>query len=464
MIHAPTVSAYLDLKKNRWKKKKTIYKLALNVSLDVTISIYLSLFLIMGLFIIYDTLQQYQEQFLLVGQMVDAYGPNLMLVFLVRYVSGSFTRPGVLFSSAELQLSLLPYSLKQLWFCVVVEKWLKFTALCTVVALFVFVLTPVSGQTILYVVGLMWVTHVLMTLPQWVLYQQGWIPKVISIVAIIIIGLLSTILKFSLILIPVLLIALVGVQFVLQQWILIANWLKIAETNDFIIWNMWFVNRMSKMEIKPKRQYGILQSKRKKKEQAQPFPYETDDVYKKMWRIFFDEKMEYVIQTIGLVLALSIVLGVMRDWLMGVGIGLSIFIFGVMAKSLFLANFTEKLVISLPWDFRAWTSSFLTYVGAVGLILLLFIGNVLYWMLEVRLWLPVLLLFYGAVAVYFVSDQMKEAIRMLSKQNKMPNYVDGGLLTLLFLAFLGSTVYPWLSILGFVGLIPVIKRFTEKVV
>ncbi|UFT99807.1 hypothetical protein KO561_02190 [Radiobacillus kanasensis] len=462
MMASPTVSAYIDLKKNRWKKKKKIYKLALGVSFDVTISIYFGLFLIMGLFIAYDMLQQYQNQFLLAEEMVKANGQNLIIVFILRYVMGSFTRPGVLFSSAELQLSLLPYSLRQLWFCVVIEKWLKFTVLCLVGATLVYILTPISGQTILWVVGLTWATHVLMTVPQWVLFQYGWIPKVTILVALFNVSILSVILDQSIPLVPILIVGLGLVQFFLRRSILRANWLKIAQTNDFIVWNMWFVSRMSKMEIKPKRQFGFLQSERRKKKQKQPFPYESDDIYKKMWMVFFREKIEYVLKTIGIVLLLSVVLSLQSDLLMGIGVGLSIFVFGKMTQSLFLSHFTDRLLITLPWDIRAWTSSYFAYVGIVGLVLLLLIGNVLYWMLDVKLWLPILLAFYGIVAVYFVKLQVREAIRVLTKQNKMPAYITGTIIIVLFAAVMGSTLYPWLSACGLLAVFSIWRDYKDQ--
>lgn len=139
-----TFQVYTYLKKNRMKKKQTLYKLALGISIDKTIAIYLAFTIAFGLFIAFDFIERYESWFTNLEAMLSTYYLTAMLIFLIRPVMASFTKPGILFSSAEFQISLLPYEKKKLWLYCVLEKWLKTVALLLFIATLLVILTPFS--------------------------------------------------------------------------------------------------------------------------------------------------------------------------------------------------------------------------------------------------------------------------------------------------------------------------------
>ncbi|SDL92358.1 hypothetical protein [Sediminibacillus halophilus] len=334
-------SVYRYVKRHRFRKKSKLYKLAFGVSFDVTISIYLGAFLLFGFFILHETLQESADRILQLQSFVTANYLNLVLVLFVRPVITSFTRPGVLFSSAELKLSMLPFSKQQLWQYCIGERLLKTTAVWVFLAGFIAFITPLAFDFVMMTAGLIILMDVLMAVPQWRLFQRHFLIKLMTSTAIVvmaaIVRLLSMYVGGSAWWMGVLFVFLAGTNILLlKRATESVNWSKVVQTNDLIIWNMWFINKMSQMEIKPPSKQGWIQQLFTSRVNRKRFDYSNPvRIYRRLWKNYLLEQKEAVIRTIGSVLILLVLLGTRNDWLFGFGIALAIFLFVQMASSFF---------------------------------------------------------------------------------------------------------------------------------
>src|SRR5690625_2522770 len=122
------IKPFLFLKRNRLRKKGEIYKLLLAISLDMTTMFY-SLLLI-GYFAVAFYFEGQVPTYLieLMNQFATILEGRIWLIVTIipiAYLYDSIKRPGVLFSSAEYMLTILPYERKHVWVLVAIDKWLK---------------------------------------------------------------------------------------------------------------------------------------------------------------------------------------------------------------------------------------------------------------------------------------------------------------------------------------------------
>ena len=111
---SPLNQAYQLIKRNRRRRKKKMYQLAFGVLVDRTTAFYLLLlggYIIVGFFIVGDFINDYYEQFMMIEEFAASRFWLILTILPLRYLNQSFSKPGVMFSSSEYQLSLLPLSL-----------------------------------------------------------------------------------------------------------------------------------------------------------------------------------------------------------------------------------------------------------------------------------------------------------------------------------------------------------------
>ncbi|MDL4840137.1 hypothetical protein [Aquibacillus rhizosphaerae] len=449
--HPSVRRAHHNIRRGRWNKKKKLYKLAFGLSFDLTISIYVGLFTLFGGVILYDTIQQYSGFFSEIERFLLNNYLTILLVLIIRPLIGAANRPGILFSSAELQLSLLPYSIKELILLCMIEKWKKTLIILCSLALLLGLITPFSSLFLLSVTALIFVMDILMTYPQWRLYQFPFRKKFIYILlAILIVAITRTVASIfhtDLLLIVglCLLIGMVGI--ILRDTRGYVNWTKVVQTNDLIIWNIWFINKMSEMEIKPPTRQGLLGQLFRSKKSKKPFRYRDGSaIYRKLWKLYFIDHREQVVQTIGSIIIILSVLSFHGPWLIAISISLSIFLYAQMIAGFFSDGFSDKLIFSIPWDLNMWRNAFLKWVFGVGIILLLCVIFIFLLQGDYLIWIPFQLLLYGSVAVYFIRLLISERISILKKQYKKITWKQTVITVLLFLIVINSVVYPWVSI------------------
>ncbi|QTM98870.1 hypothetical protein ERJ70_05885 [Sediminibacillus dalangtanensis] len=451
-------SVYRYVKRHRFRKKSKLYKLAFGVSFDVTISIYLGAFLLFGFFILYETLQESAERILQLQSFVTANYLNLMLIMLVRPVVTSYTRPGVLFSSAELKLSMLPFSKQQLWQYCIGEKMLKTTAFWTVLASLIAFITPLSFRFVMVTAGLIILMEVLVAVPQWRLYQKRFLMKLIASAGIVVIAAIVRMLNMfvggSAWWMAALFVLLTGTNILLlKRATQSVNWSKVVQTNDLIIWNMWFINKISQMEIKPPPKQGWIQQLFTSRVNRKRFDYSDPvSIYRRLWKTYLLEQKEAVIRTIGSVLILLVLLGSRNDWLFGFGIALAIFLFVQMASSFFTGGFGNRLVYCLPWELKQWKRGFFFWFARAGLIICLVLTMCLLMLQEQLWWFPVQLWFYIGLTKRFFDYQLEIKMSVLAKTKRQMPVDQTLMVSLLFCLAANSIAYPFVSVIGMVML------------
>ncbi|WP_407271761.1 hypothetical protein [Radiobacillus sp. PE A8.2] len=445
------ISAFLDIKRNRTKKKQKLYKLAFDVSIDITTSIYSVAFLIMCGFLIYGMMIEYRHVFLEIEQFIASQYTLLLFILVMRSLVSSFTRPGVLFSSAELQLSLLPYSMKRLWMYCAYEKWIKSILTWTVFATILTIITPFHASTLFPVAIVMIVIQILTTTLQWKLFQVNTLNKFIVIFSVgFLYGLTRLVYAFMSLnnwyLVVTVLIPLVIVNMLLiKRLFKKIDWMKVVQTNDLVIWNIWFVNQMSKVEIKPPKRQGLLQAIVHRTRSKKPFTYNLSTMYARLWRRHFAQEKEQLIKVFGGIIILLAVLSFKGPWMFGIAITLSIFLFANIGSFFFSSMFIDRLVSSMPWDMEIWKQSFLRWAYGGGGVVLLLLSILLLARTGISLWIPVQLLSYLAIASYYLKHQMREKAYVISRVEYVNKLVESTLIIGMFILTAISIVYPYVS-------------------
>src|SRR5699024_7664734 len=186
----PLISTYLFMKKNRLRKKGKIYKQAIGVMIDPVIAFYLLLFggcVIVSFFGLGDFIKAYHDNFIFIEEQAASRFWLILTILPLRYMMQSFSNPGVIFSSSEYQLGMLPFAKEKIWLVTVIEKWLKQAFLYVVIGSIVVLVTPISSTLVFTYISLLLTMDIIMTIPQWKLFQIRVLPKIgwICIVLII---------------------------------------------------------------------------------------------------------------------------------------------------------------------------------------------------------------------------------------------------------------------------------------
>ncbi|MFB1051749.1 hypothetical protein [Paraliobacillus sp. JSM ZJ581] len=461
-------NAYRQIQHNRSKKKRKLYKLAFGVAFDKVILAYCGFFMIMGLMIAYDTLLQFQSFF----QGIENYLSNhyyLAIFFVVmRAVSLSFTRPGVLFSSAELMLSMLPYQRNQLWYYCAIDKHIRLSLYVILVTIVLKVFTSFSFIFLSMMLLLFITTQWLMIIPQWLLYQQSWL---IKMVVIIVMGFVFSIFGFvfsfltaqaflvGFIIISLFIINLLFWKRIFQR----VNWQTIVETNDKLIWNMFFINRMSEIKIQPPKRKGLFHHYVRNKRLKRPFPIDASKkVYDRLLLIYFSQHKDQLIKGVGGILVVMIAPIFKSEQLFGIGMAISIFLYAQISVSFFIGLFQEKLIYSLPWQIDRWKQAFLKWIYVGGGCLLLIAGIILLIITESFIWFPVQLLFFAMVAHACIQMLLREKINTLTKTFEKIPMILILWLVLLFFSVIKSLTTPPVSLLAVVLIWMIIRKKREK--
>lgn len=420
-IIATSYRAYWQLQKNRKKKKSKLYKLAFGVALDKTIILYLGLFLIMGAFIAYDILQQYQGVWIILEKQISQYYFSVMLLLIMRGLSLSFIRPGVLFASGELLLSSLPFQRNHIWYLVAINKNLRLTIRLCLCVLLLKLLTPLSFSflfvLVLFVVSTQW----LIIIPQWILYRQSWLTK---FCVITIGGFVISSFTFIVVLLSwqhyLPLIGFAGLL-LLNIWLYPrifkgVDWQTTAETNDKIIWNLFFVSRMSKVSIDPPKRKGLFHHFVRNRRLKRPFPSgQSTKIYQRLLFIYFIGQKEQLIKGTAGILLIMILMSLKDPHLFGIGMALSSFIYAQLVVSFFTGIFQDKLLFSLPWQIDEWQRSYLKWAYIMWGCFLVVAALLLFWLMENRFWIVLQISYYAMFMVELLRVLLHEKINQLTK-------------------------------------------------
>src|SRR5690625_7649938 len=73
---------------------------------------------------------------------------------------------------------MLPFAKDKCWVVCVVEKWLKQTFIYLVIGSIVVIVTPISSTLVFTYISLLLTMNIIMTIPQWKLFQMRFFPKI----------------------------------------------------------------------------------------------------------------------------------------------------------------------------------------------------------------------------------------------------------------------------------------------
>src|SRR5690625_3031177 len=179
------IKQLLFIKRSRLRKKSKLYKQVVLLSFDFTSLLYL--LLVIGYFVTVIILEGniinlFNEKMI----QIEAFTVERFWIILtaipIVYIIRSFQQPGVIFSTAEYTLTILPHTAQEVWSAVSFERWAK--SLCTYIVGggIIYMLSPTSLPLIFLYVLVLQGLNVLMTVLEWKLFQQHIVIKIFILI------------------------------------------------------------------------------------------------------------------------------------------------------------------------------------------------------------------------------------------------------------------------------------------
>src|SRR5699024_429173 len=106
--------------------------------------------------------------------------PLLLYFFLINLMKG-FQASGVIFSESDYKLLMLPYPPKKLWFILLGERLLSALIKYSLVGLIIVILTPISLEAMIYLVGYLLIINGLSTVIEWKMFNLHVVKKILII-------------------------------------------------------------------------------------------------------------------------------------------------------------------------------------------------------------------------------------------------------------------------------------------
>lgn len=455
MMNKPSLrSAYLFIKKNRFRKKSAIYKQAIGVTVDPVIAIYLALiggYAIVSFFILGDFISDYHDNFIFIEEQATSRFWLILTILPLRYITQSFSMPGVIFSSSEYQLGMLPFAKEKIWLVSVVEKWLKQLLLYTLVASVIVLITPITAPLIFSYLSLLMMMNIMMAVPQWKLFQMRLLPKLGWIGVILFINFIGIITAS-----PIVGITMVGLLFIINLRLCRTlfkhvHWGRVIEISDFQVWNMPLIGRASKVKFKRQKKYSVFHNRASQK---RSFNYTEKAIHHRLWKIYFGKSNELIFPIMGVLFTMLVILPFVNELAPYLGIAVAIHVYTSVATSFYTDRFQADIVNVLPWDLPRYKQSFLRWTIYGGLIFLIpvcvFLG------IHATIWSIFQLLFFCSTFLFVYHVRINKSITLLAKKpTSFTGYEWLGYLMLIIVFFNG--MYPALS-LCFILVLLLLKR------
>lgn len=448
---------YWFIKKKRFRKKQQIYKMALSLMIDKTIAAYLGLlviYLICSIFIFGDYVHAFDDIFIAIGENRSKGFWLILTVLPIRYVFRSFQDPGVIFSTTEYQLGMLPFSRERIWLLTAAEKIFRRLVTYALLGAVVILVTPISNTLILSYMVLLLVYDVMMVVPQWKLYQQRLLSKIGWFCAVLIINGAGVLLA-SPIEGVILFLLIIGLNMLLIRSLFIGvKWEKVTEYSDYKIWNMPLISQASQVKFKRNKKHGIFANSKRNK---RPLSYTKKAIHGRLWKIYLSKNFIRIMPLIGALLLMLFVFFWISNWLFQLGIAFAIYAYSSVATTFFSDRFQADILEVLPWDLPAYRNTFFkwaVYGSAVFLVPI-----TVYLLIHWTLWSPLKLVFYVSVFLYVYESKMKKVTGILAKVpvfTTMNEFL--GAIFLLGVVF--SNFYPVLSI-GMLIILFLLRRQDE---
>ncbi|MFD2923754.1 hypothetical protein [Halobacillus naozhouensis] len=461
-MESSTWTVYRWVRGERARKKRNLYKQAFSLNFDWTLALYLTIYTGIMLVAIYEWLQGFLP---LVETWQSSFGYWLWLLpfaVLLRACSQSFFHPGVLFTSSELKMSLLTHSKHGLFWFIVVERGLVHGIVSFTTGSLIGIITPFSLLFLLKVAAIYNLFFLLTMMVHWKMYSiSRWKKLFIIVLLFIIVGSLRFLIivaGWSGFIVGVMLcIVLIGVNFyILPNVLRHVDWAKVISVNDAKVWNIKLIGKMTNIEIKPPKRYGILQTYLRSRRAKQRFT-NIYSLYHRLWRNHLQSQFKYIGITIVACIVILTILPIQVEWMLWITTPIALFIYIEVAVSLFEEQFHQQPILRiLPIEEKGWKTTYFKWaVSGVSLLAITFFITT--WLLSglgISLFIQVIGFMF--LAVYELLQQIRE--RMYKVQRL--NYQKNDFLQLAGYVFLGLGIY-FAPIMLAVLLLPWIGKYIK---
>lgn len=434
--------AYWLIRRGRFAKKKKVYKQVAGIVFDLTTAIYVAAlvgYIGVSLFLTGNISEELAPFFAFVEENASKGYLLLLSVLPIRYIVRSFQHPGILFSTSEYQLGLLPFRREKIWVLILVGKLIKLLLFYSSLAALLILVTPISSPLIISYVALFAMYDLVMIVPQWKLFQQRFWVKAGWLLLFMLSNLTAAILESEMIgLLQLVLIFLAHIV-MLPHLFKGINWERVTEISDYYIWNTLVVSTVSKTKFKKKKTYSILQnSARRKRSFATKF-----SIYHRLWQLYFVKNIGVIAQVIGAILLMLVAFQFLEEWIYYIGMAIAIHVYTALCANLFQNRFHADVVEVLPWDLPMYKRTYFKWMAMGGG--LLFLPILLYFIMHWDVWAPFQLVLVISVLLYTYHVKMDKTIILLAKKSESLQLREG--LSLVFIILVAiSHMLPVISL------------------
>lgn len=441
------IDTYLFIKKAQLKKKISIYMQAFRLVFDVTSMVYLIPLLGYIIFAISkenNFLEIYYEN----KDMIEAFSVDRFWTIAVSvpfaYLFFALISPGVLFTSSEYKLILMPHSVYQVWLMRAIERWVLAFVKLIIPAIIIYLMSPTSLLLIVLYVVLLLGMNILMTGLGWKFFQLRLLPKVgILVLALATSGMSifynSIYLAAGVILLLIL--ANIWVYPRLFNWI---NWDQVIAINDFKLWNMPMVQRLTKEAYKRDKQISLLQ---KMSFWKRPFIYQNLAVYQRLWHVYFEKHIAVNLQFIGAIFILLLIFVFVKPGLFLFVLAFAVHAVTTYAATVFKNRLQTDIVEVLPWDITVFSRTFKSWIYVTSTIFV--IPFLIFAIKNSMMFFPVQLFILITAFVLLLREKIFARVIQWTNHEHKNEWLDlGSYALILIVAF--SEMYPLLLIIGVV--------------
>ncbi|WP_042142410.1 hypothetical protein [Paucisalibacillus sp. EB02] len=448
MSHPSSWQAYWLIRSNRFRKKRAIKKQLVQLSFDKTTTFYSLIvggYVFASIFIFNDFMRQFEDYFIFIEQqMVERFWLILTIV-PIRYVFKSFRNPGVLITSSEYQLGMLPHSIKKIAYLVAIEKWIVQLILYLVISTLIILITPIDAQLIWIYFLLFWIIEVLMTIPQWKLFQAHLMVKLGIFLSLIILDIVGTMVEQSKLISIVILSMVIIANFLLRKKLFFhIHWGRVTEVNNYLVWSMPLISKATKTKFRRERKYSIFQNRASRK---RPFAYTDVAIHKRLWLQHFRENIELILQVIGGLFLAIVILPFIHDIVVLIGSAISIHVYTSFVASMFMDRFHSGIVQVLPWDVNSFRNT-MKHWSVLGFIPVM-VPIIIYSIVHFSWWSVGFLFLIFTLFVMNLTVKMDNAVDLLDKKISQLSIKD-------VLAFLSLSLIVLCESQPFISLVSII--------
>ncbi|WP_431802587.1 hypothetical protein [Halobacillus andaensis] len=378
-------------------------------------------------------------------------------------VRAGFFYPGLMFTTSELKLSMLPHTRSHLLWHIALVRGTAYTACAFLAAMITGWLTPFTYSFAFYSAAV-FSLFLILTMPlQWWLFSVSRWKKlfVFAAVSLFISGVRYITLYLELhggwVGLFLGLLLLIWNLYLIPRSTQGVDWGRTVEVNDAKVWNLKIISHMTGVFIKPPKRYGVLHSFIRRRRAKQRFTH-IHQLYHRLWRYHLHHQFTYVWKTILACAVIVTVLPVHTHWIMYLTLPIAVFVYIEVAAGLFADQFRKQPILGIiPIEEQGWLRTFYKW-SAVGMSFLFILFAVVMINLHgLYAGLSLQLLGLGFWSLYDLQQRLRERISILQRTEKKGLEV----LRLTGYVCLGAGVYFSPVIFGLI-LPPLAAKYREK--